>query len=186
MVRAGRKTKQRARRCNAGRTSTDTITLAPSATHPRAQSQVPDGQQTRVRGMLIFRELQCMNHHLASEPLCPYLTLALAVFPGRLRIGLSHHSYVYTHVGGGVYKCSRGSDYARPGQKLWLMRDAHGLWVAFDGPDNGAAPTRTNQICFTSTENILAAGWHSWMAQCDGHEDSRLCGDRPYVADSVL
>ena len=97
-------------------------------------------------------------------------TSALATMqphPRTIRIGPSHHKYIYTMIAPNVYKCCRGSDDATGGQKLWLRYD--GLqWIAFDGPDQDDVPP-VGQGIFSSTENILVEGQHQWcMLAWDG------------------
>ena len=82
--------------------------------------------------------------------------LALAQ-PQKLRIGAQSYGYVYTQISMGTYKCSRGSDKARPGEVLWLRR-VSGDWLASDADSE----TSEYVVRFSSKEDILSPGWHSW------------------------
>jgi hypothetical protein len=85
--------------------------------------------------------------------------------PQTLRIGPPEHNYVYSKVSGEVFKCRRGSDTCPSGHTLWLRRsEEDGRWVAHDGPDEDRIPPMGQPI-FTSGENILLDGWHSWRME---------------------
>ena len=61
----------------------------------------------------------------------------------------------------GPYKCRRGSDNCPSDHKLFLRKGVDGQWVAYDGPDHDSMPPMGHPI-FTSFEDILVAGIHSW------------------------
>ena len=61
----------------------------------------------------------------------------------------------------GLYKCRRGSDKCPTDHKLFLRKGVDGQWVAYDGPDNDSLPPIGHPI-FTSYEDILVKGEHSW------------------------
>ena len=45
-------------------------------------------------------------------------------FPLEIRIGPESHGYVYTlHFPSGVYRCERGSDWAKAGDRLFLYKE---------------------------------------------------------------
>ena len=99
---------------------------------------------------------------VALEP----VALALAE-PKTLRIGALKYGYVYTQISMGTYKCSRGSDKARPGEVLWLRR-VRGEWLASDA--DSETPSEY-VVRFSSKEDILSPGWHSWrMWDSDSRE----------------
>ena len=85
------------------------------------------------------------------------LALELAE-PKTLRIGPHKHAYVYTQIARNKYRCSRGSDQAKPGEVLWLRR-VGGEWLASDA--DSETPSEY-VVRFSSKEDILSPGWHSW------------------------
>ena len=98
----------------------------------------------------------------------------LAVFGHRLRIGPARHGYVYTLLHPGVYpglwKCDRGSDWARPSEVLFLFQTG-GFWVAADAEEwetSLGAIAATGQPIFRTGENALEPGWHTWQTNPAG------------------
>ena len=92
--------------------------------------------------------------------------------PHKLRIGPEKHKYVYTRLTDVAYKCRRGSEYATAGHVRFLVKLPNGQWNAYDGinSDDGAIPPMSDPI-FTSYEDVLLQGWHSWrMQKWDGRE----------------
>ena len=99
---------------------------------------------------------------VALEP----VALALAE-PKTLRIGALKYGYVYTQISMGTYKCSRGSDKAKPSEVLWL-RKTSGEWLASDA--DSETPSEY-VVRFSSKEDILIPGWHIWrMFDSDSRE----------------
>ena len=86
---------------------------------------------------------------------------AAAESPQTIRIGPLKHGYLYTRMSEGPYKCRRGSDNCPSDHKLFLRKGVDGQWVAYDGPDHDSMPPMGHPI-FTSFEDILVAGIHSW------------------------
>ena len=101
---------------------------------------------------------------VALEP----VALALAQ-PQALRIGAFSYGYVYTQISMGTYKCSRGSDNAGPGQVLWL-RQVSGDWLASDA----VSETSEHVDRFSSKEDILSPGWHSWLMLDSGSREGQF------------
>ena len=102
--------------------------------------------------------------------------------PVSLRIGPERHAYDYHIVETGVYRCSKGSDWAAAGQCLYLVQEEVPLqesgplgtaqsgplwskWIAVDAPiDATAAAVREQGIpVFATDENAVAPGWHTWQ-----------------------
>ena len=97
-----------------------------------------------------------------------------AVFAQRLRIGPARHGYVHAllHPGVclGIWKCDRGSDWARPSEVLFLFQTG-GFWVAADAEEwetSLEAIAATGQPIFRTEENALEPGWHTWQTNPAG------------------
>ena len=88
--------------------------------------------------------------------------------PTTLRIGAQKYAYVYTQIARGTYRCSRGSDQSKPGEVLWLRQGDDGAWFASDA-DSETPTVYVDR--FSSTEDILRPGWHSWRMWA---EDGRV------------
>ena len=87
-----------------------------------------------------------------------------------LRIGSEKYAYVYTQIARGTYRCSRGSDRGQPGEVLWL-RQLEGVWFASDAhPDTPIE--HVDQ--FSSNEDILSPGWHSWRMLAEGGREGQF------------
>ena len=87
--------------------------------------------------------------------------------PGHIKIGTCRAfetgmQYDYAlHEALGVYVCNKGSEKARQGEVLVLMR-CNNLWVAFDATIVGTT-LNVRQPVFGSESNVLEAGWHVWQ-----------------------
>ena len=84
--------------------------------------------------------------------------------PKTLRIGSQKYAYVYTQIARGTYRCCRGSDQSKPGEVLWLRQTIEGAWFASDA-DSETPIVYVDR--FSSTEDILSPGWHSWRMWAD-------------------
>ena len=72
------------------------------------------------------------------------------------------YQYDYAlHEALGVYVCTKGSQHARQGEVLMLMR-SNDLWVAFDAAIVDTT-LHVRQPVFRSESNVLEPGWHVWQ-----------------------
>ena len=104
---------------------------------------------------------------------------AIVPFPmptQRFRIGSKQHGYVYNEVGRNVFKCERGSDWARQGQLLFLFRihcPQTTYWVAADAHADSVIVEGFPAVCeyvFRSTEDVLDEGLHMWESNFGAHQ----------------
>ena len=82
-----------------------------------------------------------------------------------IRIGKAEYGYVYTYVGGGVYKCQRCSDWGdKDSEVLWLMKGGNDVWYAFDGPKNVVpnSPAYNKAVFISAAPDALMPGNHQW------------------------
>ena len=86
--------------------------------------------------------------------------------PAHIRIGTCRAfetgmQYDYALHEVGVYVCNKGSEKARQGEVLVLMR-SNDLWVAFDAAIVDTT-LHVRQPVFRSESNVLEPGWHVWQ-----------------------
>ena len=94
------------------------------------------------------------------------------LYPVSLRIGPAVHDYTYTYIGAGVYKCARGSGWARHLRLFLVCHD--GFWYAVDAPPDSSFEDimRQGVPIFRSSEAVLEPGWHTWERNMKAHDGS--------------
>ena len=98
---------------------------------------------------------------------------ALAIAdPVSFRVGPEKHKYTYERIASGMYKCSRGSDWA-PHLCLFLFQHDD-YWYAADAPSDTSPENIAGQSVpiFRSCEAVLQAGWHTWESNMQAHHVS--------------
>ena len=115
---------------------------------------------------------KCHSSTLCVQNSC--LQLAdIDQWPSRIRVGPLKHHYEYEYVGGGTYKCTRGSDFKGLNEVLWLMKKEDNMWYAFDAPKEDV-PLRVpdDKVIFISRDaDAHKPGWHTWtMLKTRNHD----------------
>ena len=60
-----------------------------------------------------------------------------------------------------IYACNKGSEWARPGEVLFLQCE-NGTWTAFDGAVVGTAVQLRQAVFRCCGTNITEPGWYAW------------------------
>ena len=118
----------------------------------------------------------CLKAHsvtaLVSIGAIVMTSVLLTEYPVSLRIGPAVHDYTYTYIGAGVYKCARGSGWARHLRLFLVCHD--GFWYAVDAPLDSSWEDimRQGVPIFRSSEAVLEPGWHTWERNMKAHDGS--------------
>ena len=88
----------------------------------------------------------------------------------RCRIGPEKYHYEYTQIEPRLWQCSRGSDWAANGHKLFLVFDDNEQWTAYDAPAAGVASQ--GRPIFRTGEDWTQPGWHAWVANLNAGSDA--------------